>query len=154
MKGKRFYHSNFLQNSVSDVTLQSSRAIFPTASLVPGSDASLLVTKRVSLSVYKSCLMAASAFDISSYSRSLAREWWCSTTDLGIWVWSDMWASGKYILKEGAGMPGWLSGWAPAFGSGHDPGDPGCSPGDPGCREPTSPSARLCLCVCVFLMNK
>ena len=26
------------------------------------------------------------------------------------------------------GQPGWLSGLAPAFGPGHDPGDPGSNP--------------------------
>ena len=46
------------------------------------------------------------------------------------------------------GIPGWLSGLAPAFGSGRDPGDPGSSP--------TSSSLRgacfsLCLCLCLFL---
>ena len=32
------------------------------------------------------------------------------------------------FLKLYLGAPGWLSGWAPAFGSGHDPGVLGSSP--------------------------
>ena len=57
----------------------------------------------------------------------------------------------KYMSK---GIPGWRSGWAPAFGPGRDPGDPGANPtsGSRG-MEPASPSAcvsaSLSLCVCV-----
>ena len=32
------------------------------------------------------------------------------------------------IPKSKLGIPGWLSGLAPALGPGHDPGDPGSSP--------------------------
>ncbi|XP_077747968.1 intraflagellar transport protein 25 homolog isoform X1 [Canis aureus] len=43
---------------------------------------------------------------------------------------------------ERAGIPGWRSGLAPAFGPGRDPGDPGSNPTS-GCRcmEPAPPSA-------------
>ena len=44
------------------------------------------------------------------------------------------------------GIPGWRSGFAPAFGPGRDPGDPGSSPTSGSrCVEPASPSACLCL---------
>ena len=45
--------------------------------------------------------------------------------------------------------PGWLSGWVSAFGSGHDPGTLGRSPtlGSP--QGASSPSACLCLPLCV-----
>ena len=39
------------------------------------------------------------------------------------------------------GAPGWLSGWASAFRSGHDPKVLGLSPNQTPCREPASPSA-------------
>ena len=40
------------------------------------------------------------------------------------------------------GIPGWRSGLAPAFGPGHDPGDPGSNPTSGSrCMEPASPSA-------------
>ena len=47
----------------------------------------------------------------------------------------------------GSGMPGWFSGWASAFSSGHDPGVPGSSP----------PSGSLwgvffSLCLCLWLL--
>ena len=49
------------------------------------------------------------------------------------------------------GIPGWHSGLAPAFGPGHDPGDPGSNPTSGSrCMEPASPcacvSAPLSLC--------
>ena len=40
-----------------------------------------------------------------------------------------------------AGAPGWLSGWASAFGSGHDLRVPGSSPASGSLQEPASPSA-------------
>ena len=44
--------------------------------------------------------------------------------------------------NPGSGIPGWCSGLAPAFGPGHDPGDPGSSPmSGSRCMEPASPSA-------------
>ena len=49
----------------------------------------------------------------------------------------------KTVFKNSFwGIPGWLSGLAPAFGPGRDPGDPGSSP-TLGSRfmEPASPSA-------------
>ena len=64
----------------------------------------------------------------------------------------------KIILKGGKkGIPGWLSGLAPAFGSGWDPGVPGSSP--------TSGSLHgacfslclrvwLCVCVCVCVCRE
>ena len=42
------------------------------------------------------------------------------------------------------GIPGWLSGLAPAFGPGRDPGDPGSNPTSGSrCMEPASPSAYV-----------
>ena len=41
------------------------------------------------------------------------------------------------------GIPGWLSGLAPAFSPGCDPGIPGSSPTSGSCVEPTSPSAYV-----------
>ena len=44
--------------------------------------------------------------------------------------------------KRKKGIPGWHSGLAPAFGPGHDPGDPGSNPTSGSqCMEPASPSA-------------
>ena len=44
--------------------------------------------------------------------------------------------------KKKRGIPGWRSGLAPAFGPGHDPGDPGSNPTSGSrCMEPASPSA-------------
>ena len=47
------------------------------------------------------------------------------------------------LLKKGTkGIPGWLSGLAPAFGPGHDPGVPGSSPASGSWHmEPASLSA-------------
>ena len=46
------------------------------------------------------------------------------------------------MKKEATGIPGWRSGLAPAFGPGHDPGDPGSNPTlGSWCMEPASPSA-------------
>ena len=46
------------------------------------------------------------------------------------------------ILNALAGIPGWRSGLAPAFGPGRDPGDPGSNPTSGSrCMEPASPSA-------------
>ena len=50
-------------------------------------------------------------------------------------------------LKAEGGMPGWLSGWAPAFGSGRDPGVWDRVPHWAPCEEPAS----LCLCLCLYL---
>ena len=64
------------------------------------------------------------------------------------------------ILKGKLGMlgaPGWLSSWASAFGSGHDPGVLGSWDGilhQAPCREPASPSAYVSASPSVFLMNK
>ena len=41
------------------------------------------------------------------------------------------------------GMPGWLSGWAPAFGSGRDPRIQDQVPHRAPCEEPASPSAYV-----------
>ena len=53
----------------------------------------------------------------------------------------------SYLYK---GIPGWLSGLAPAFGPGHDPRVPGSSP-----TSSTLHKARfslcLCLCLCLFV---
>ena len=54
-----------------------------------------------------------------------------------------------------AGIPGWRSGLAPAFGPGCDPGDPGSNPTSGSwCMEPASPSAcvfaSLSLSVCDY----
>ena len=35
------------------------------------------------------------------------------------------WNSTYLTIKNKSGMPGWLSGWVSAFGSGHDPRVPG-----------------------------
>ena len=44
--------------------------------------------------------------------------------------------------QGGVGIPGWLSGLAPACGPGRDPGDPGSNPSSGSqCMEPASPSA-------------
>ena len=51
------------------------------------------------------------------------------------------------------GAPGWLSGWASAFGSGPDPRVLGSSPTS-GSPEGTCFSLCLCLCLSVYLMNK
>ena len=42
------------------------------------------------------------------------------------------------VVKENeSGIPGWRSGLAPAFGPGHDPGDPGSNPTSGSrCMEP------------------
>ena len=51
-------------------------------------------------------------------------------------------------------MPEWLSGWASAFGSGHDPGvlesSPASVSSQGACFSPAYVSASLC----VYLMNK
>ena len=55
------------------------------------------------------------------------------------------------------GIPGWRSGLAPAFGPGHDPGDPGSSPTSGSrCMEPASPSACVSasLSLSVTIINK
>ena len=43
------------------------------------------------------------------------------------------------------GIPGWLSGLAPAFSPGHDPGVLGSRLCQAPCMEPASPSVCLCL---------
>ena len=48
------------------------------------------------------------------------------------------------------GIPGWLSGLAPAFGPGRDPGVPGLSP-TTGSLHGTCFSFCLCLCFSLFL---
>ena len=58
-------------------------------------------------------------------------------------------------LSQNLGIPGWCSGLAPAFGPGHDPGDPGSNPTSGSwCMEPASPSAYvsapLSLSVCDY----
>ena len=46
------------------------------------------------------------------------------------------------FIKSVSGIPGWLSGLAPAFGPGRDPGDRGSGPmSGSRCMEPASPSA-------------
>ena len=54
------------------------------------------------------------------------------------------------------GIPGWLSGSAPSFGPGRDPGLRDRVPHRAPCMEPASPSACVSasVCVCVSLMNK
>ena len=60
--------------------------------------------------------------------------------------------SRKY-RKVNIGTPGWLSGSAPAFGSGRGPREfQDRVPRQAPCMEPTSPSASLSLCV--SLMNE
>ena len=46
-------------------------------------------------------------------------------------------------------MPGWLSGWAPAFGSGCDPQSKDRVPHQAPCMEPASPSAYVSASLCV-----
>ena len=46
------------------------------------------------------------------------------------------------LKMKALGIPGWRNGLAPAFGPGHDPGDPGSNPTSGSrCMEPASPSA-------------
>ena len=46
------------------------------------------------------------------------------------------------VRNSFCGIPGWCSALAPAFGPGHDPGDPGSNPTSGSrCMEPASPSA-------------
>ena len=54
------------------------------------------------------------------------------------------------LLKKSlyCGAPGWLSGWASAFGSGHDPGVLGSSPT---LGSLCGACFCLCLCLCPFL---
>ena len=52
------------------------------------------------------------------------------------------------------GMPGWLSSWAPVFGSRHDPGIQKWVPYRAPCRESASPSAYVFAFLSVCLMNK
>ena len=55
--------------------------------------------------------------------------------------------------KPKAGIPGWRSGLAPAFGPGRVPGDPGSNPTSGSrCMEPASPSAcdSLSLSLCDY----
>ena len=55
------------------------------------------------------------------------------------------------LIKETPGTPGWLSSWAPAFGSGRDPGIRNRVPHRAPSEEPASPStcvsASLSVCV-------
>ena len=63
----------------------------------------------------------------------------------------------KNNLKMKTGIPGWRSGLAPAFGPGHDPGDPGSNPTSGSrCMEPASPSACVSasLYLSVTIINK
>ena len=61
-----------------------------------------------------------------------------------------------FILNFILGMPEWLSGQAPAFGSRCDPGIQDRVPHQAPCEEPISPSAYVSasLCQSVSLMNK
>ena len=55
----------------------------------------------------------------------------------------------KYVLrKEKDGIPGWLSGLAPVFGPGRDPGVPGLSPT---LGSLHGACFSLCLCLCLSL---
>ena len=57
--------------------------------------------------------------------------------------------------KYKAGIPGWRSGLAPAFGPGCNPGDLGLNPTSGSwCMEPAFPSAYVSVSLCVSLMNK
>ena len=61
------------------------------------------------------------------------------------------------LKKRQTGIPGWPSGLAPAFGPGHDPGDPGSNPMlGSRCMEPASPSACVSasLSLCVTIINE
>ena len=60
--------------------------------------------------------------------------------------------SENWIKKFRAGMRGWLSSLAPAFGPGRDPGVPGSGPHRAPCMEPAPPSASLSLSL--SFMNK
>ena len=59
----------------------------------------------------------------------------------------------KILKKKKRGMPGWLSGWASAFGSGHDPRVPRLSP-TPGSLCGTCFSLCLCLCLSLFISHE
>ena len=52
------------------------------------------------------------------------------------------------------GIPGWLSGLAPAFGPGCDPGVLGSSPASGSHMEPASPSTCVSASLWVSIMNK
>ena len=52
-----------------------------------------------------------------------------------------------------SGIPGWLSGWASAFGSGRDPRVLGSSPASGSCRESASP-LPVSLFLCLSWINK
>ena len=52
------------------------------------------------------------------------------------------------------GCPGWLKGWASAFGSGPDPRVWDRVPRQAPCEEPASLSAYVSVPLSVFLMNK
>ena len=59
-------------------------------------------------------------------------------------------------IKYKLGMPGWLSGWAPAFGSGRDPRIRDQVLHWAPCEEPASPSAYISaspLNLCLSLIN-
>ena len=50
----------------------------------------------------------------------------------------------NFLKLNDLGIPGGRSGLAPAFGPGHDPGDPGSNPTSGSrCMEPASPSAYV-----------
>ena len=52
------------------------------------------------------------------------------------------------MKERGPGMPEWLGGWAPAFGSGRDPGVLELSSPS---GSPQGASLSLCLCLCFSL---
>ena len=74
---------------------------------------------------------------------------------------------GKYLFNiknpESLGIPGWLSGLAPAFGPGRDPGVPGSSPGiesrdrvphQAQGMEPASPSSCVSASLSLYVYHK
>ena len=63
-------------------------------------------------------------------------------------AWKIIWPHLK-LKFEYSGMPGWLSGWACASGSGYDPGVSRLSPKSAPCREPASPSSYVSASLCV-----
>ena len=54
----------------------------------------------------------------------------------------------RLLERASVGIPGWLSGLAPAFGPGHDPGVPGSNPMSGSLH---GACFALCLCLCLFL---
>ena len=71
---------------------------------------------------------------------------------LVLWVAHSKACSSSY-LEDPSGMPGWLSGLVPAFGSGCDPGVPGSSPALGSLHGPWFNYLCLCFSLSLFLSH-